>query len=961
MGFTGLDSWSDPIPQGIILWGNEPSPVLSIDFTVLPTGVLASLPGGLNFSRASSASVQDSPNTVVTAGITTDVARVGRFGSVNGLLFEGSTVNLFATPRAPQSWAGAPSGGSSTVGNSTAGPDGQVLAALHSVLSGGYGRFYSSATMLSTTGVPFTVSNWMKEAGGSSFQHNLYYVNTSTNRGGTLTSGWNRYSITVTPTSVNGSYVPADGRDGTPGGGIAAGVRNLYSDMAQLEQRVVPSSWVSGTRAGERIWTAASSVVSYGRVRIQLEWTALYSSSQMPFNGRLWTIDANNFVEIDAVKLRVRVVTGGIPVLLPTVLSWAAGDVLEIRVDAGNAPPLGWYAVNGGARTDLGTGVTQGEVLAEGASIDLMCNGTVTQLEGGFQTLVMYGSGTAAISTIYASPTGNGVGTLADPCSITQAQILSRATGKRVVLRGGRYELAAPLAFTTADNNLSWLAYPGETPILSGGTVITGSWTGPDGSGVYTKSFSGHTRQLYVAGTRCIRARSSVQSGWTPTATGWTASDSTIAGYAHPEDVEVIGSSSLGIWKQFHGFVASASGTTITMRDPDWAQSQDAAAGYEWNTVWWYEGVPELVTSAGYWAHDRHSNTLYYKPRAGEVMGTSQVIVGNLETILTVAGTQGDSVTGLSFTGITFSDATWLEPDSEGYAPIQDGIIGSGERDSPNLHKTPAAVRMSYCDNVIFYGCTFSHLGAVGLSLDTGTRNCSVVGCTTFDTSGGGISVGNASSSADYAPASELDWVTNNRIYSCLISQSGREYWSNCGITGGYVSHLTIDHCEIDETHYTGISIGWGWGLQNASPPEVLSENTVTNTKISNWMKRDSATLQQLGDGGGVYLNNLMSGTVVNSNYVIHDGSFNGGKAGFCLYIDNGGSGIAMTNNVAAGCTWGVIQPFAPVAYDNVATGNYYSNPNPIAYDPDNIVANNTFESPFGASALAIISNAGRV
>ncbi|MFT3772987.1 MAG: right-handed parallel beta-helix repeat-containing protein [Minicystis sp.] len=956
-------SLSISVGLGVGAGGSSPlKAVLNLDFTSLAVGALASLPGGLSFSRASSATVQTGTNTVVTTGITNDVARVGQLGGINVLWFEGSTVNLFSNARAPQSWPGAPSNGTTT-GNSTQGPDGQTLAALHAINSGGFSR-YQTSTTLYTSGQTHTASAWFKQGSSATYSHNLADA-ASHGGGGALASGWNRYSITFTPSGTSGAYIVAEGRDTSAAGGIAAGARNFYSDLHQLEAgRKVASSWISGTRAGERIWAPAASVVSKGRVRFRAKWTALHASSQMPFNGRLWTIDANNFVEIDANKLQVRTVAGGKIALLPTVLSWTAGDVIEMRVDVGNGTPSGWYSLNGGPKIDLGSGIAQGPVLAEGASLDILCNGTAAQLEGGLQALTFYGTGTSTVPTVYASPTGSGVGSLADPASITQAQTLSRVLGpgSRVVIRGGRYELAAPLAFTAADNGITWIAYPGETPILSGGKVITGSWTGPDGSGVYSKSFSGHTRHLTVGGQRCIRARSALQSGWTKTAGGWTASDATIAGYAHPEDVEIVGSSTGAPWKQFRGFVASASGTAITMRNPDWAQAQDAPAGAEWNTVWWYEGVPELVANGqGYWAHDRHSNTLYYKPRPGETMGSVEVIAGNLEEVVTVTGTLDAPVMGLSFIGITFADATWLEPDSQGYAPIQTGIVGSGYVNG-SYHKTPAAVKVVAGHNITIAGCTFQHMGAVGLSLDYGSQDNLVMNCLLSDIGSAAITVGDVSSTTDYQPVDMRSTVSRNQIVSCRTYQTGRDYWGSAAIFAGYVDHLSIDHCEIDETRYSGICIGWGWGLRNASPLSVSSANAVTGCKITNWGKRDSVTLKQMADMGGIYFNGPMAGATISGNHVKHDGTYNAGVTAYSLYLDNAAEGVLVTGNAVENSTWASIQfSVVPYAINNTVTGNYGQNVSALGpYDPSNTVTGNTIGT-FGSTANAIVTASGRL
>src|SRR5207244_386716 len=96
-----------------------------------------------------------------------------------------------------------------------------------------------------------------------------------------------------------------------------------------------------------------------------------------------------------------------------------------------------------------------------------------------------------------ASPNGSGsLCTQAAPCSLTGAQNQVRTvnagmTSDIVVnLRGGTYTLSAPFQLTengsTHDSgmnghNIIYQAYPGETPLLSGGQTITG-WSLYDSS-----------------------------------------------------------------------------------------------------------------------------------------------------------------------------------------------------------------------------------------------------------------------------------------------------------------------------------------------------------------------------------------------------------------------------------------------------------------------------------------------
>ena len=104
---------------------------------------------------------------------------------------------------------------------------------------------------------------------------------------------------------------------------------------------------------------------------------------------------------------------------------------------------------------------------------------------------VTSGPNTSYTADFYVSPTGNDAwpGTLAQPFkTVDRARraVQSRktaVTGRTitVLLRGGTYYLPFTWNFTAADSGTSttpvlYANYPGETPVISGGTLIK-NWT----------------------------------------------------------------------------------------------------------------------------------------------------------------------------------------------------------------------------------------------------------------------------------------------------------------------------------------------------------------------------------------------------------------------------------------------------------------------------------------------------
>ncbi len=74
---------------------------------------------------------------------------------------------------------------------------------------------------------------------------------------------------------------------------------------------------------------------------------------------------------------------------------------------------------------------------------------------------------------------------------------------------------------------------------------------------------------------------------------------------------------------------------------------------------------------------------------------------------------------------------------------------------------------------------------------------------------------------------------------------------------------------HLQNTPYSGISIGWGWwnmdGSAEAVVPGVPMETTKNNTIMYNTFKN---TITKLGDTGAIYTLGDMPGTVISENYI---------------------------------------------------------------------------------------------
>ncbi|MEV7680541.1 discoidin domain-containing protein [Streptomyces sp. NPDC088341] len=582
---------------------------------------------------------------------------------------------------------------------------------------------------------------------------------------------------------------------------------------------------------------------------------------------------------------------------------------------------------------------------------------------------------------VYVSPSGrdSGSGTAARPFkTLEHARDYVRDARKKVRgdvhvrLMSGTYQLSRTFSLTAQDSGkdghrVVYEAAPGARPVISGGKRITG-WTPADASGKVFKASVGDldTRQLYVNGELQTRARGATNPpGFSKTSTGYTFTDSSISGYQRPQDLEVI--SKWG-WKMMRCPVASVSGTTMTMRQPCW-RNANLQSGQEIQNPTWLENARELLDSPGEWYLDKGRGEVYYMPQDGQDLSAATVTVPLVQDLVDLNGTRGKPVTDVSFEGITFSYSTWLAPSSpDGHIEGQAGFRMVGENnpdfDSTRLNwqKTPGAVNVTHGHRIGFSGNTFTHLGAVGLNLNTGTQDTDVTGNVFRQIAATGIQIGGVEA-GDAHPDDRRDITKDVTVGNNVVTRAADVYNGSLGILAGYTDHTVITHNKVYDLPYSGISVGWGWGLtdkggnsaypNNAGVPvwdtPTTSRNTlVTDNEIGDIMKSQA-------DGGGVYTLSSNPGGEVSGNYIhgVPEHAYG------AVYHDEGSRYWRNTGN--AFCDVSFQWLLMNHAEDNTATGNYTSNPNfSVQYlSKNNDVNGNITVGSCDQLPASVIANAG--
>lgn len=552
------------------------------------------------------------------------------------------------------------------------------------------------------------------------------------------------------------------------------------------------------------------------------------------------------------------------------------------------------------------------------------------------------------MKTFHVSPNGDDAnpGTKEKPfATISQArnavrQINGTMSGDiAVVLRGGTYSISEPIVFDhrdsgTGGHEVIYCAAEDERVTASGGRAITG-WQ-KDANGRWkSKTDLDNFRQLYVNGERAVRARGSALPGSELHGTdGYKTTAVEMADWRNPADIEFC---YYVVWCHTRCKVESihrdGDRAIVTMLQPHFTHAREKE-GVHVELPSYIENAFELLDEPGEWYLDRSANTVYYIPKPGQDMTQVKVVVPALEKLVELRGTLNQPVENIHFVGITFADAGWLRPSRIGLVDVQANFVIDWKRPMKraggytvvhNEHvKSPANVVCHASKGIRFEQCTFTRLGGAGLDVEFGSQDNVVSRCHFHDISGSAIQIGGLTRD-DHHPDNprmivKNNAVANNHIHDCCV-----EYMGGVGVFVGYTDGTAIAHNEIHDLPYSGMSIGWGWGEEDAGggaanyympfrydTPTPSGNNRIEYNHIHHVMN-------QLQDGGGIYTLGNMAGTIIRGNH-IHD---NPGVPGG-IYLDEGSGFIEVTGNV-------VYNVRTPMNYNNrvqnrIATCNEHDN-----------------------------------
>ncbi|WP_370527291.1 right-handed parallel beta-helix repeat-containing protein [Pedobacter sp. SYSU D00535] len=514
------------------------------------------------------------------------------------------------------------------------------------------------------------------------------------------------------------------------------------------------------------------------------------------------------------------------------------------------------------------------------------------------------------------------------------------ANGVYIILKGGVYRLHEPLFIRQEDSGTAssptvFQAAPGEKPVLSGGITISG-WkkAGAAVAGLPAEA-QGHVwvadapvfgdivldfRQLYVNNIKALRSRDT-KVGVMNRILSWDHKNQTCG---IPRPIAEI-QDAPGVEMFIHQWWAiavlriksvqiKADSATLSFYEPESRIQSEHPWPAPWisketgNSAFYLSNAIQFLNEPGEWYLDKKNQKVYYWPKSNENLATAEVTVPAIETLVRIQGTIDHPVSYVSFKGISFQHTTWLRPSKEGHVPHQYGMYMldaykleiPGTPDKKSLEnqawvgRPPAAAEVAFAHHTKFEGCRFEHLGSTGLDYKRGTHDDIIQGNLFKDISGTGMYVGVFTDEGQevhfpYNPKDERDVCTNVLMSNNLITDVANEDWGTIGIGAGYVKGINIEHNDISELSYMGISMGWGW----SRTVNTMRNNRIAANKIHRYAKH-------MYDVSSIYTLSAQPASFIVENYIdsIYKAPYpHDPYHWFYLYTDEGSSFFTVKDN----------------------------------------------------------------
>lgn len=492
--------------------------------------------------------------------------------------------------------------------------------------------------------------------------------------------------------------------------------------------------------------------------------------------------------------------------------------------------------------------------------------------------------------------------------------VLDEASPVVIHLGPGDYWLDQPLRLTADDSGTaeSLLILDGDgRATLSSGTRVTGwqeirigrlrVWTAPVANP--------EMRQLWVNGQRRTLARTpdvgTLRVVSSPDSAGARYDEGQNRFAGPPRSVPSVLSTN-GVeavvcsrWIDSHLKVRSIDSAS------GWIECENASRlRIDVGDAFYVEGAKEFLNRPGEWWVDRSVGLLYYIPMPGEKISTALAVVPGGPTVVELTGSAARPITNVELRNLRVAHTEWQLP--SGTSGLRQSAFGSA-----------AAIEARYARGCSFNQVRVENVGGSGIAMRDGCTQNSILGAVIRDFGATGIQIG-------AAWQSECGW---NVVEGCEVRDGGRVFHNGAGIWIGRSSGNVVRDNLIQDLYYTGISVGWSWGFDDAG----TESNTIEGNTLRNIGAPSNGFGPILNDLGAIYTLGVQPGTKIVGNRIESVRAVKYG--GWGIYLDEGSSGIEVFNNLVT----------------STRDGGFH-----LHYGRDNLVANNIFA--YGESAQIRLS-----
>jgi hypothetical protein len=453
----------------------------------------------------------------------------------------------------------------------------------------------------------------------------------------------------------------------------------------------------------------------------------------------------------------------------------------------------------------------------------------------------------------------------------------------RVQFAPGQYAVSETLEITpdiAGDSGILFAA-PRGGAVWSGGVPVTG-WQqeGRLRTAPLPESFRGQLPScLFVGGRRVETSRYPAEGFLAASGVGpdprrmLSCPPGDLPAVARPEGLELV---------YYHDWTTSRVGVeryeaekgTLATADPIGSDAPILSPGYRGKPRrFTLHNAREFLTE-GSWCAE--GDQLWLWPPAG-ADAAAQVIAPGPSVLVRLAGKRNDPVRGVRFEGITLKHAAWPRP-KHGFQGLQ-ATFSRPEGNNGVYIPAPAAIRFEFATDCAFTGGGVVDSAGGGVFIGPGCSGVAVRGNRFERVGGNAISAG----ATDLKHLPEDCAVESNAVRDC-----GWRDWGAVGIWIGHANRMRVRTNRIERQPYTGISVGWTWGLQPTGTGGHLIEGNLIQD-----------ILLRMVDGGGIYTLGNQPGTVLRANLIRRIAASDILRdARLGIYLDEGSSDILVEGNV---------------------------------------------------------------